>query len=101
MLLETYSGPATIEQPGGIEVPVLCEYRVEQRVSQGVQGLVRWRGSYASPEPVSRLDRNLDAVLLLPDGRRGSIFITNVFSVFSSYEGIERGEFTGAGRPPT
>ena len=99
MLLETYSGPATVVQPGGVEVRVQCEFRVERRELGEVQGLARWRGSYTAVDPAGRLDRNLDAVLVLPDGRRGSILITAVYSGFSSYEGTERGAFTGAGVP--
>ena len=99
MLLETYSRPATVVQPGGVKLRVHCEFLVERREQGDVQGLARWRGSYTAAHAGSRLDRSLAAVLALPDGRRGSILITAVYSAFSSYEGTERGAFTGAGVP--
>ncbi|MGH2690051.1 MAG: hypothetical protein ACRDKW_14780 [Actinomycetota bacterium] len=99
MLLETYSGPATVVQPGGVEVRVHCEFRVERREQGEVQGLAHWRGSYSTLDAGSCLDRNLAALLVLPDGRRGSILITAVYSAFSSYEGTGREAFTGSGVP--
>ena len=101
MLLDRYGGRATICQPGGIEVVVQCDYRVEQQQSRGVEGVVRWLGSYSEPVPEDTLDKNLDAELVLPDGRRGSILITSIFAARNSYDGAERGEFTGAGSPPS
>jgi hypothetical protein len=101
MLLDTYSGPATVVQPGGVEVRVHCEFRVERREQDGVQGVAHWRGSYSILDGASHLNHNLAAVLVLPDGRRGSILITAVYSAFSAYEGTERGAFTGSGVPGT
>lgn len=101
MLVDSYSGLATIVQAGGVEVQFMCSYRVEQAPYDGPIG---WRGSFTERHDDDQVGARLDplavAELVLPDGRRGTILIDG-YSPGVDYSGrTERGTFIGTGPYP-
>lgn len=92
-----YSGSAVIVQDN-VEVAVECDVFVGE--SRG--GHEKWNGSFHDPHPQYVLDRGQpDAVLRLPDGREGKIFITehDIVSVRDT-PSQEHGAFEGNGPSP-